>query len=78
MKRITRTSTAPGADLFISLNGAGGGSISAGVGFSEVVSDEVAAIFEGDAGLQTHFKIEELVEPSQGDVAEEGPARRRR
>lgn len=84
MKRLTRTSAAPAVDLQITLNGAGGGMIHAapatddGPQYSEVVSDEVAAIFEGDEGLRAHFAIDELVEPSAAEATDEAPARRRR
>lgn len=100
MKRITRTSSTPGVDLAITLNHAGGGMIYAapatadGPQYSEVVSDDVAAIFEGDEGLRAHFAIDELVEPrareavtvAADDVGsldgvlatDEAPARRRR
>jgi hypothetical protein len=99
MKRLTRTSTTPAVDLAITLNAAGGGMIHAapatadGPQYSEIVSDDVAAIFEGDEGLRAHFAIEpleprarEAVTIAAEDVGsldgvlatDEAPARRRR
>lgn len=88
MKRLTRTSTAPACPLEVVLNRAGGGLITAdpatadGPQYSEIVSDEVAAVFASDEGLRAHFTVDEVVEPAAArdgaaDVTDT-PAPRRR
>lgn len=66
MKRITRISKDPAVDLQVGMTVGGGGNIYAppatddGPQFSEVVSDEVAEVFEKDEGLKAHFAVESV------------------